>query len=134
MATLHAACFSVPRPWSSKEFSELLENPSVFSCASGAGFILGRVIADEAELLTLAVAPDQRRRGIGQMLLTQYEACATQRNARVSFLEVAANNRAAIALYRTARYRESGRRKGYYCAPDGQKTDALLFSKPLKPV
>lgn len=122
-----------PRPWSAAEFAGLLELPGAFLVAEGAGFALGRVVLDEAELLTLAVAPEAQRRGLGARCLAGYEAEAAARGAALSHLEVAADNAAALALYRRAGYGESGRRRGYYAEPPAPPADALLMSKALGP-
>ncbi|MFN3938429.1 MAG: ribosomal-protein-alanine acetyltransferase, partial [Gemmobacter sp.] len=58
----HARCFTSPPPWSEAAFAAALADPNGFLCGEGAGFALGRVTLDEAELLTLAVAPEARRR------------------------------------------------------------------------
>jgi [ribosomal protein S18]-alanine N-acetyltransferase len=132
MAALHALCFTSPRPWSLAEFSDLITARGVFVVsAAGQGFAMGRAIAGESELLTLAVHPDTRRQGIGTQLLAAYEAGALAHQAAESFLEVAADNQAAVSLYKCAGYRESGRRPGYYHQPDGRRTDALVMMKPL---
>ena len=93
--------------------------------------MLGRVIADEAELLTMAVHPDARRQRIGQFLLNSYEAEAQKRGAKVSFLEVADNNAAAITLYTRQNYVQTGRRPLYYKSPTGERIDALIMSRQL---
>ena len=89
------------------------------------------VIADEAELLTLAVDPDRRRQGLGAQLLTEYERQAQSRGAASSFLEVAADNIAANSLYIQHGYVQAGRRIGYYKTPDQHRIDALVLSKSL---
>ena len=65
MADVHAAAFTTPRPWSEAEIADLLASPLCFALTEPGGFLLGRVVAGEAELLTIAVAPDARRRGLG---------------------------------------------------------------------
>ncbi|MDX5350628.1 MAG: GNAT family N-acetyltransferase, partial [Paracoccaceae bacterium] len=73
LAILHARCFSTPRPWTQAEFAGFLSDPLVFLLVeSDAGFLLGRAVAGEAELLTLAVAPEARRRGLGQRLVSRF--------------------------------------------------------------
>ncbi len=118
MAALHAACFSVPRPWSEAEFATYLAEPAAFVLSEPGGVLVGRVAADEAELLTLAVAPDARRAGIGGRLLARFLAEAGARGAVAAFLEVAAVNGAAIALYQRAGFTERGRRRGYFAGKD----------------
>jgi ribosomal-protein-alanine N-acetyltransferase len=127
LAALHARCFSAPPPWGAEAFRELLRSDGVYLCALGPGFALGRVVLDEAELLTLAVAPEARRVGHGRSLLAAFEAGAIRRGATAAFLEVAAGNAAACALYAGAGYRQVGRRRGYY----GAGGDALVLSRRL---
>lgn len=118
LAALHAACFTVPRPWTTTEFAELLASPLTYLNAAPGGFALGRVIADEAELLTIAVHPDQRRRGLGRRLLAAFLNQAAANGAAAAFLEVAARNESALALYLEAGFRQVGRRSGYYTDAD----------------
>lgn len=132
LAALHARAFTDTRSWSASEFADLLASPHVFLVAQPVGFALGRVIADEAELLTLAVAPDARRLGHGRALLAAFETGAQTRGAAQAFLEVAADNAAARALYTAAGWTESGRRPGYYRTSGGQNVDALVLGKLLK--
>ena len=70
LADLHARVFTVPRPFSEEEFAELLAEPNVFCISELGGFAIGRVIVDEAEVLTLAVDPTLRRQGKGRRLTT----------------------------------------------------------------
>jgi len=131
LAALHAKCFIMPRPWSAAEFVTLLSSTGVFLQTTAAGFALGREIAGESELLTLAVDPALQRQGHGHHLLTAFEAKSRKRGATEALLEVAATNTAALALYKTAGYTESGRRPRYYTPPQGEKIDAILMRKPL---
>lgn len=130
-AALHGRCFTSPRPWSAAEFAAYLDDPMIISCGSTRGFMLGRVVVDEAEILTVAVAPAARRQGLGTSLITDFTTAATARGARSCFLEVAANNPAAIALYRRSGFAEVGRRKRYYVQAGSEPVDALIFSKRL---
>ncbi len=131
MARLHAMCFAVPRPWSKDEFGALLACSHVFAAGNRHGFALGRAIAGEAELLTLAIAPEHRRRGLGRHLLASFEREARRRGARSAFLEVSADNIPAIALYAAAGYREAGRRSGYYRHGNSIAIDAILMRRIL---
>lgn len=133
LAAVHAASFETPRPWSADEFAALLTMPGAFLVPDPAGFALGRVVLDEAELLTIAVAPAARRRGIGRRLLDGFETEARRRGALRAFLEVSAENPAALALYRAAGYGQDGTRRGYYRTADGRRVDAAIFSKALPP-
>jgi ribosomal-protein-alanine N-acetyltransferase len=94
-----------------------------------AGFVMGRVAAGEAEVLTLAVRPAVRRGGCGAALMRALMAEAARRGAQEMFLEVAEGNAAARALYAGLGGTEAGRRRRYY--PDG--SDALVLRLPLMP-
>lgn len=131
LADLHALCFTAPRPWSASEFADLLRNPHVFSRFVPAGFVLGRVVADEAELLTLAVDPVQRGKGLGAQLVESFLSEAKARGAESAFLEVAENNASARRLYERHGFGLAGRRKGYYGKTTGQILDALVLVRPL---
>lgn len=130
LSAIHAACFQVPRPWTAAEFADLIVAPQNILIEAQSGFALGRVIADEAELLTIAVLPHMRRQGTGQALLADMLAVALQRGATVCFLEVSATNESAIALYRRSGFVEVARRRGYY-SESGISHDALVMKKPL---
>jgi ribosomal-protein-alanine N-acetyltransferase len=131
MAALHAQCFDVPRPWSAPEIAQILQGPHAFAIQESAGFLLGRAVAGEAEILTLAVNPAARRQGIGRNLVQRFLVHAKERNAQTAFLEVAANNTAAIALYLVCGFCLSGLRRSYYQGPSGQNLDAIVMSCPL---
>ena len=105
-----------------------LEVPATFGLIhSRGGMILGRVAADEAEILTLAVNPGQRRRGIGSALLRAAMDRAASLGATTMFLEVAVTNDPARALYAAHGFTEAGMRRHYYS--DG--TDALILRSTL---
>ena len=125
LAALHARCFRTPPPWGPAAFRDVLSGSGVYLCTGAQGFAVGRVVLEEAELLTLAVAPEARRRGQGRALLADFEAEARARGAEMAFLEVAAGNTVACALYRQAGYRQAGIRRGYY----GTGGDALVMSR-----
>lgn len=132
LARLHARCFTTPRPWSAVEFALLAADPLAFVLVEGdAAFVVGRAVAGEAELLTLAVAPEARRRGLGRRLVARFLYQARLRDAATAFLEVSAENAPAIALYTGAGFAAGGRRKGYYRDPAGRCIDALVLSRPL---
>jgi [ribosomal protein S18]-alanine N-acetyltransferase len=93
----------------------------------GHGFVLARAAAGEAEILTLAVVPAARRQGVGSALLAGAMAAACARGAAEMFLEVAASNAAAHALYAGLGFTEVGRRPRYYA--DG--ADAFVLRRTL---
>ena len=94
------------------------------------GFSLFRTVADESELLLIAVMPDCHRRGVGRVLLDDFLDRA--RNDRVSrvHLEVREGN-SAVSLYRDAGFSPVGRRRNYYHAPDGCRFDAVTLALQL---
>ncbi|MCW8842454.1 MAG: GNAT family N-acetyltransferase, partial [Rhodobacteraceae bacterium] len=124
LAQLHGAAFSQSRAWSEAEFQDLLVSPLSFVLGDSHSFALGRVIADEAELLTIATHPKARRQGLARARLTAFEDMAKARGATSVFLEVAANNKAAFALYTDQGYIQTARRKAYYTDPAGNRVDA----------
>ncbi len=133
LAALHEQAFD--EPWSANEIATLMRSPGVFAfCASlagkAAGFILCRVAADEAEVLTLAVAPAMRRRGVAGALLDEAMAAALASGARAVFLEVGTDNPDAEALYRARGFVEVGRRPGYFARPTGVVA-ALIMRRDL---
>lgn len=131
MARLHAACFTTPRPWTEAEFAGLLAEPSVFALTRPGAILLGRAIAGEAELLTLAVDPAARRQGLARALVQDFLAEARARAAESAFLEVAEANAPARALYAAAGFAQAGRRRGYYRLPGGGAEDALVLVRAL---
>ncbi|MEC7764496.1 MAG: GNAT family N-acetyltransferase [Pseudomonadota bacterium] len=131
MAEIYAAAFATGRAWSALEIAELIGGAGGFAVYREAGFAIGRAIAGEAELITLAVRPEARRKGEGRALLSAFEVAARARAAETMFLEVAADNAAAYSLYQATGWVETGRRKGYYPRQHGPAVDAILMTKPL---
>ena len=95
------------------------------------GFVLTRHVADEAELLLVAVVPAQRGHGLGRRLITDAAALAYQRGAARLFLEVRAGNDAAVALYRVTGFSVVGRRANYYAGAHGERFDAITMRRDL---
>jgi ribosomal-protein-alanine N-acetyltransferase len=121
--------------WTPSQSLGMIALPGVwFSIAwSGnrpAGFALARAIADEAELLLLAIRPAMRRRGIGTALLRSILADARERDADILHLEVRANNE-AVRLYRNEGFEKIGERRDYYRGKDGKLFDAHTFSRKI---
>ena len=127
-AILHAASFD--RPWSAREIAELLA-AGAFGALSHDGFILCREGGGEAEILTIAVSPAVRGRGQGRALVEAAVAAAVAQGAETMFLEVAADNGAALALYRAAGFSQAGLRRGYYPTEETQMIDALILRRAL---
>ena len=134
LARLHARAFDGhARAWGVDEFAALLDSPHVFLCGDARAFALGRVVADEAELLTIATDPAQRRQGLARACLSAFEQAALAHGATTAFLEVAADNTPARVLYTAAGYAQVGLRRGYYARTTGPAADALILRKPLRP-
>jgi ribosomal-protein-alanine N-acetyltransferase len=134
LAALHAASFPPGEAWGPEAIALMLAMPGAFALWAGAeeepeGFVLARVAADEAEILTLAVLPAARRRGLGGGLLAAAAAEAAARGAGALFLEVSEANHPARVLYAALGFAEAGRRRRYYA--DG--ADALILRLELSP-
>lgn len=129
LATLHASAFDAP--WDAEAIAVVLGTPGAELEAAEDGFLLWRRAADEAEILTLAVRPQARRRGLGGQLLDQALARARAHGVARLFLEVAHDNDAAIALYASRGFEQAGRRPAYYARPNGSRADALILALNL---
>src|SRR4029077_21129695 len=128
-ASLHGVAFAPfgERVWTRQDMAELLASPGaagwlLASAERAIGFALCRVAADEAELLTIAVYPEERRHGAGRALLTAVIDHARTAGARSLFLEVGADNPAARALYGTAGL--PARRPPHAVSPSGAEPPA----------
>lgn len=129
MAAIHAAAFPPADAWRAEVFSQQLALPGVFGLLHpSGGMILARVAADEAEVLTVAVAPEMRRIGIAAALLQQAATIAEAMGAAALFLEVAVANTAARAAYDRAGFQPVGRRRAYYA----DASDALVLRLALR--
>ncbi len=139
LAEIHAAAFA--RTWSSEEFAALLAERSVFALGLRritffgrrlAGFVLVRIAADEAEILTIAVRPSDRGRGYGRMLMDEALRRLYGAGVTACFLEVDRDNAAAVGLYRSLGYVVSGERKHYYGAGSAGDGTALVMRVQLR--
>lgn len=128
LARIHAAAFLQSRVWSAKEIAALCDSVHVHLYTRAHGFALVRTIADESELLTLAVDPEHHRKGIATgILLDWLDTCS----AAKAYLEVAADNVGAQALYTKYGFKIAGRRKGYYARKDAASVDAVLMQRAI---
>jgi ribosomal-protein-alanine N-acetyltransferase len=128
LAAIHAAAFPPREAWGEDAIALQLAMPGVFGLLHPrGGMILARITEDEAEVLTLAVAPPGRRQGVAAALLAGAMDAARAQAARTMVLEVAIGNVAARALYQSAGFIEAGRRPRYYA--DGG--DALILRARL---
>ena len=129
LAAIHAEAFDAP--WDAAALESLIDRPGAVLEAETDGFVLVQVAGDEAEVLTLAVRPAARQRGLARALTVRAAGQAAALGARRLFLEVAEDNAAARALYDALGFRPVGRRPRYYARPDGTRVDALLLSLDL---
>jgi ribosomal-protein-alanine N-acetyltransferase len=131
-ALYRLAAASFARPWSSDALHEELAAPGVRGLIAGeggraVGFLLGRAVAGEAEILLLGVLELERRRGVGRMLLEHYLNELRDARTRRVTLEVRESNEPALALYRAAGFLPCGRRPRYYAGGES----ALLLGAEL---
>lgn len=136
IAALHKRLFYPA--WDEAAVKALLDHPASTSlvAVSGdpkaiAGFIIGQLAADEAEILSIGVAPDWQRTGLGKMLVEGLIRAVRRGEAKRLFLEVAADNAGALRLYKSLNFTETGRRKAYYERANGPAADALIFALDL---
>ncbi|HKY17293.1 MAG TPA: GNAT family N-acetyltransferase [Rhizomicrobium sp.] len=127
LAALHAACFD--KAWDADAIRSMCASPGTFVFWEQNGFVMARVAAGEAEILTLAVDPKARGRGLGRKLLDAAIAKATELGAQAMFLEVGSDNPHALALYAGLGFTKVGMRKAYY---DGRDAQLLRLSLPRK--
>ena len=130
MAAVHAEALDAP--WGADAFLDFLVAPGALALAADwDGFILTRQVLDEAEVLTLAVRPDARRRGVGRTLVDGAAERLAGLGVGVLRLEVAQDNPAGLALYAAAGFTPLGLRRGYYARPGGARVDAQMLVRKL---
>jgi [ribosomal protein S18]-alanine N-acetyltransferase len=139
LAELHQEDFI--RPWTDGEFEQLLAEDTVFGFVGHetgkggtrpVGFVLARLAAGEAEILTLAVARSHRRAGLGWQLMDAVLRELHGARAEALFLEVDETNVGAIALYRRLGFHQVGKRPAYYKGSDNTRTSALVMRRDLR--
>ena len=135
-ARLHGQGFA--HPWSTQEIAALIASSSTVGAAALdpvnrrlRGFVLSRLAADEAEILTIAVEAAFQGSGVGRALLSENLRQAANAGAKAMFLEVAKDNAPALALYRRFGFVKVGERAGYYRRPDGTRAAAVVMRKQL---
>lgn len=136
LAELHALCF--PEGWSAASFEDFLETPGAAALVATVagepvGFVVYRLGADEAEIVTLGVRPESRLAGAGKALVEAALQAMAVAGARSCFLEVAADNGPAQALYARAGFRRVGRRPDYYRGGGRPAVDAEVLRRDLTP-
>jgi ribosomal-protein-alanine N-acetyltransferase len=134
IAALHALSFR--RGWGEEEVEVLLTDRHVFAHRAMrgrglAGFILSRLVADEAEILSIAVARADRGRGLARSLLDLHLRRIAGLGARTMFLEVDEHNTPAIRLYARAGFTQVAERPNYYANAAGPAATALVLRRDL---
>ena len=134
LAQLHGLSFH--RGWGEGEFEEMLSQSSTLIHRLRVrrlliGFAASRMAADEAEILSIAIAPGQRGRGMSRDLLLTHLGHLAGRGIRTVFLEVEENNQPARRLYDRAGFAVAGRRERYYKEAGGQELNALIMRRDL---
>ena len=133
VATMHAELFNPP--WEEAAILKLLEHPAAAALIATAGparepagFVIAQLAADEAEILSLGVAPQWQRMGLGRRLIEGLIRAARRAEARRLFLEVSTDNEAALRLYGKLDFRRVGVRPEYYKVTGKDAVDALILA------
>jgi ribosomal-protein-alanine N-acetyltransferase len=134
LAGLHAASFH--RGWGEAEFDQMLSDGSTLVHrlrlrGSLVGFAVSRIAADEAEVLSVAVSPKCRGRGLSRELFLTHLGHLAGRGVRTVFLEVEENNAPARRLYERSGFATVGRRERYYKEANGVEMNALVMRRDL---
>ncbi len=133
VATLHAALFNPA--WDKTAIAKLLEHPAAAALVATVptrtepiGFILAQLAADEAEIVSIGVAAEWQRLGLGRRLIEGLIRAAQRADVRRLFLEVSTNNTPALALYESLDFRRVGLRPRYYERPELPPVDAFVMA------
>jgi ribosomal-protein-alanine N-acetyltransferase len=136
VARLHAASFY--RGWPRQDIEAYLidpDTPTLVACDSRrriAGFAMLRLLGDDAELMTIAVEPKYRSKGVATALLRACFEDLRMTPSKRMILEVAADNPAAIKVYSRLGFTRLSERQGYYARPDGQPATAIVMARTLE--
>lgn len=130
-AELLNRCFPHGGRWSEQDIKDILSRDGGYLFENTGGFLIAQSVLDEAEIWAFAVQPEKRRQGHASDLLQIAKAHFRANGINKLFLDVAANNAAAIGLYEAHGFSESGRRRAYYSDESGKRVDAILMSRTL---
>ncbi len=137
IAEVHGKLFNPP--WDVAGVQPLLEASAAVAFVARvgippvtAGFVIGQIAADVSEIISIGVASDWQRRGVGRILFDAFGRAVTRAGAKRVFLDVAADNTAALALYTSLGCAEVGRRKGYYLRHEAPSVDAIVMTRALE--
>ncbi|HJM61534.1 MAG: GNAT family N-acetyltransferase [Alphaproteobacteria bacterium] len=134
LAALHGVCFA--EAWDAAAFCGLLCSPGSSASIVSAddaplGFLLWRLLGEEAKVITLGVHPDHRRAGITSLLLSDAMVRVAAQGAMSMVLEVPVDNAPARDFYSGQGFLEVGSRRGYFRRPGGPPADALVLRRSL---
>jgi ribosomal-protein-alanine N-acetyltransferase len=134
LTEIHAEAFA--NYWNPSDFNDFFATPGTTaivaeSAGRAAGMVVVRVTHEQADIITIAVRPEFRRRGLARELMRQSIEIAKSLGATELFLDVENGNTAALALYDTLGFSQISRRKLYYRQKDGSYTDALVMKCKL---
>ena len=131
MSKLHLLSGSLTRPWSESEYKILLSTDTIRFFYVENGFLVGRLIGPDAEILNVIIHPKYRRLGKARYLIDKFEKEAKEEGSSKCFLEVAESNSRANKLYQSLNYLSVGKRKNYYEFVDGRKDNASILAKEI---
>ena len=134
MGQLHMRAFT--DPWSAMAFRGMLLDSSILTlgieqAGNLAAFVMAQTVAGEADILTIATAPEHRRKGLARTLIGALASRLGERGVARFTLDVAEDNTPARALYRELGFTEDGRRPRYYTSGRDVPVDAVLMSRRL---
>jgi ribosomal-protein-alanine N-acetyltransferase len=134
LTEIHEKCF--PRYWNREAFTDFFSVKG--TCAflveendNPVAMMVYRISFEQADIMTIAVLPQWRRRGIAEKMLSEMLAKCRNTGVKKIFLEVEDGNISAFNLYEKCGFKQIGRRKLYYQQLDGSYTDALVMEKKL---
>ena len=129
LETIHRQSGDTHRIWSASEYDRFLNDPLTVLIQDSCSFVLGRLVAREAELLMIAVAQEHQGKGIGRHSLRRFEETLIEKGMACCFLEVAKTNVSARALYDSQGFDVIATRKAYYQMDKYNLVDALIMRK-----
>lgn len=129
LVKLHAASF--PIGWKENDFNSMFGVSGTVALVADQGFAVLRLIGGEAEILTFAVTPEARRKGLGNAITGAMKEWLRANKAESVFLEVREGNLAALSMYAKAGFTRISERKAYYSNPDGSRESAIVMRLAL---
>ena len=129
LETIHRQSGDTHRIWSASEYDRLLNDPLTVLIQDSCSFVLGRLVAREAELFMIAVAQEHQGKGIGRHSLRRFEETLITKGATCCFLEVAKTNFSACNMYEAEGFEVISTRKAYYQLGKNNRVDALIMRK-----